>query len=148
MIQYKKNSNILVSKDDAIVNAVNCQGIMGAGLAKQFKTKYPEMFLAYEKACDFGFVSPGRNHYWYDEKEKQWIVNFVTKDSWKEPSEYSYISAGLQNLIEFVAEEKINSISIPALGCGLGGLDFDTVDGMICKAFKNYNGKCVIYKNV
>lgn len=145
MIKYTKG-DILQSSAEAIVNCVNCQGHMGAGLAAQFREKYSEMNKKYQIACYNNEVRPGKHHYWQNSKTKQWVVNFVTKDLVKNDSEYTYITMGLQSLLEWLEDNKIKSIALPKLGAGLGNLDWEIVDKMICKAFKNYDGECIIYK--
>lgn len=144
MIKYT-NGDILKSKAKVLVNPVNCVGVMGAGLAAQFKGKMPAMFKEYEKACADGEVEIGKCHYWYNKKTKQWVCNFPTKEHWLEPSFYTHIVMGLQNLVEFLNENDLKSVAIPRLGCGLGGLEWQHVNKMICDYFKNYSGECLIF---
>ena len=104
---------------DIRVNTVNCVGAMGAGLALAFKTRYPEMFREYKKACKDGQVQPGRMHVWR-QGSGPWIVNFPTKRHWREPSRYEDIEAGLGALRRYLQEQGHVSVAMPAVGCGLG----------------------------
>ena len=122
--------NLLEAKVEALVNAVNTVGVMGAGIALQFRQSYPEMFKAYEQACKAGAVSPGKMHVFEIGKQGErprWIINFPTKRDWREPSRLADVVAGLSDLVSQVRRLNIRSIAIPPLGCGLGGLDWDDV---------------------
>lgn len=125
MICYSKG-NIFDFFDscDAVVNPVNTHGVMGAGLAKAFKIRFPEMFEEYQTLCKYKDLQIGKIHTWY--KSEPHILNFPTKDHWKNPSQISYIEKGLTVL----ANMKYNTIVIPALGCGLGGLKYDEVKSL------------------
>jgi O-acetyl-ADP-ribose deacetylase (regulator of RNase III) len=120
MIEYV-HGNILESDCEAIVNTVNCYGKMGRGLALAFKRRFPAMYLAYKCACDGDRVRIGFMHLWQNPKGG-WIINFPTKDHWRQPSQMDWIILGLQDLARIVKEKTIRSIAIPPLGCGLGGL--------------------------
>jgi O-acetyl-ADP-ribose deacetylase (regulator of RNase III) len=122
MLEYVKG-DILESDCEAIVNTVNCYGKMGRGLALSFKRKFPAMFLAYKCACDSDKVKVGSMHLWQNPRGG-WVVNFPTKDHWRQPSQMDWIVAGLQDLARIVKEQGIQSIAIPALGCGLVGLQW------------------------
>lgn len=120
---------------DIRVNTVNCVGVMGAGVALQFKNMYPVMFEDYVKACNAKTLKIGLPHVWQDvfSEDKTKIINFPTKDDWKKPSKYEYIDEGLKWLRNYLLQNKGNTITIPALGCGHGGLDWVIVKEMICK---------------
>ena len=124
MIEYIQG-DIFESNSDAIVNPVNCVGVMGAGLAKQFKERYPDNFRAYQEACRQGQVQPGRV-FAFDRgpgKRPRYIFNFPTKRHWREASQMPDIQAGLGDLAAHLRQQPdINCIGLPALGCGLGGL--------------------------
>jgi len=121
----------------ALVNTVNCVGVMGGGLAKIFATKFPLMELDYISYCQEGLLTPGIMHSYYSNiGSQQWIINFPTKDDWRNPSQLEYVEVGMQDLVSFVARHGIESIAIPALGCGLGGLDWDDVKPVILKYIK------------
>lgn len=114
---------------DIRVNTVNCVGVMGAGVALAFKTRYPEMFRAYKRACDRGELAPGTLNVWRTFTE--WIVNFPTKRHWREKSRYEDIEAGLKALREYLHDKGAVKVTLPALGCGHGGLDWARVSKMI-----------------
>ena len=113
----------------AIVNTVNCEGFMGKGLAYQFKLKYPQMNMDYVEQCKLGKLRPGTLHA-YEEKGRL-IVNFPTKDKWRLPSKMEYVEQGLDELVKLIQEHNIQSIAIPPLGCGNGGLDWLDVKNLI-----------------
>jgi len=117
-----KSGDILKSDCEALVNTVNCFGVMGKGLALQFKKAFPEMFLAYKRDCDFKKVKIGKMHVW--KGEKKWIINFPTKYHWRYPSKMEWISEGLIDLVKVLRDNKIKSVAMPPLGCGFGGLHF------------------------
>lgn len=117
-------SNIFDLPCEALVNPVNTQGAMGAGLALQFKKRFPNMFLDYKQACDSNEVIVGKMHVW---KGNPLVINFPTKEDWRNLSKIEWIISGLQDLQKVVEENKIKTIAIPPIGCGLGGLQFDLV---------------------
>ena len=116
----------------AIVNPVNCVGVMGRGLALEFKRRYPAAFAAYRDACADQRLKPGRV-FLYDTGEQQprWIVHFPTKRHWRDASIISDIEAGLLDLTSAIKRHDIKSIALPPLGCGLGGLDWQDVRPLI-----------------
>lgn len=129
--------DILRAKVDAIVNTVNCVGFMGRGIAAQFKRGYPENFRVYEAACERGDVQPGRMLVYEIPRSTapRWIINFPTKRHWRANSKIEDIKSGLVALIDEVRRLRIESIAVPPLGCGLGGLDWAEVRPLIEKAF-------------
>jgi O-acetyl-ADP-ribose deacetylase (regulator of RNase III) len=122
---------------DAVVNTVNCVGVMGKGIALQFKSKWPANFTAYVAACSAGEVRPGRMlvHAVGERSKPHYIINFPTKKHWREASELEFIREGLIDLIAEVRRLKIGSIAIPPLGCGNGGLEWRDVRPLIEGAF-------------
>lgn len=131
MIKFVQG-NILLDPSEAIVNPVNCVGVMGKGLALQFKEKYPENFKVYARACSRKQVHLGRVFTWKNTGEgHKWIVNFPTKRHWKDISYISDISTGVYDLYLFLQDHDVKSIAIPPLGCGLGGLRWDDVKSVI-----------------
>ena len=132
--------DILQSSADALVNTVNCVGVMGAGLALQFKRAYPEMFSGYTAACGQGRIELGDVWvYWLSRppaRPPHCIVGFPTKHHWRGQSKIENIESGLAALTEFVYQLDIGSIAIPPLGCGLGGLAWNDVRPLIEKAFE------------
>ncbi|NCC23089.1 MAG: Appr-1-p processing protein [Alphaproteobacteria bacterium] len=127
--------DLLKQDVDAIVNTVNCVGVMGKGIALQFKRKWPDNFKAYEKACKAGQVKTGKMFVLdlgaLHNGKPEFIINFPTKDHWREKSKLSYVEEGLQDLVRVICELNIKSIAIPPLGCGNGGLGWDVVRKMI-----------------
>ncbi len=132
-----EHGNILEAKAEALVNTVNCVGIMGKGLALQFKKAYPENFALYQKACGAGEVQPGRMLVYETGAfiGARYIINFPTKRHWRNGSQYIDIESGLRALIEEIRRRGIKSVAVPPLGCGLGGLDWKRVRPMIEQAF-------------
>ena len=112
---------------DALVNPVNTAGVMGKGLALQFKKAFPDVFTAYARACKQREVSIGRMHVVHRSSAPHFIINFPTKQHWRQPSKLEYIEQGLVDLVTQIRELRIESIAIPPLGCGLGGLDWGEV---------------------
>jgi O-acetyl-ADP-ribose deacetylase (regulator of RNase III) len=127
--------NLLRADVDALVNTVNTQGVMGKGLALQFKRAFPESFKPYERACKAGEVVPGKMHVVHRLVAPRFIFNFPTKKHWRHPSKLEYIGEGLQDLVEQVRIHGIQSIAIPPLGCGNGGLAWSEVRPLIVEAF-------------
>lgn len=124
----KGQGSIFDSDADAIVNAVNCVGVMGAGLAKAFKDRFPHMNQQYMLQCAYNVLRPGKvDVYFLNPMEHKFIINFPTKDHWKDPSELRYILSGRKALLDVVEQYKMRSVAIPALGCGLGGLSWGVV---------------------
>jgi O-acetyl-ADP-ribose deacetylase (regulator of RNase III) len=130
--------NILESNAHILVNPVNCVGVMGKGLALQFKLSFPENYVQYRIACQLGLISPGRCFYW--QETNRWIANFPTKRHWRDSSHLSDIEAGLADLVQFTRAHSLKSMAIPPLGCGLGGLQWDAVEPLIRSAF---NGEAI-----
>ncbi len=136
MIEFKQG-NLLEENAEALVNTVNCVGVMGKGIALQFKQAYPENFHQYEKVCRAGEVQPGRMFTIATNSlfNPRYIINFPTKRHWKGKSKIEDIKSGLVALVAEVYQLGINSIAIPPLGCGNGGLDWAQVKPLIESAF-------------
>lgn len=131
--------NILDSKCDVLVNPVNCEGVAGKGLALQFRTKYPKEMSRYKQECKAGILTPGNCILIQIDNMKQYICCFPTKDRWKDISHLSYIDVGLQSLYSLIYDKiDIKSIAIPALGCGLGGLSWNSVSELIFMFYWNF----------
>ncbi len=129
MIELTKG-DLLNAPVEALVDAVNTAGVMGKGIALQFKLAYPEMFRAYQRACKAGEVKLGKMHV-FDlgaaGSKPRWIINFPTKGHWRDASRLSDVEAGLEDLVATIPRLHIRSIAVPPLGCGLGGLNWDDV---------------------
>ncbi|MCG5058110.1 MAG: macro domain-containing protein [Limnoraphis sp. WC205] len=135
MIKFKQG-NLIEENIEALVNTVNCVGVMGKGIALQFKQAFPENFKHYKKACDIKKVQPGKMFTTStDMLFPKYIINFPTKRHWKGKSKIEDIESGLKALVEEVQQLNIQSIAIPPLGCGNGGLDWTQVKPMIVNAF-------------
>jgi len=135
-----KSGDLLKETTDAIVNTVNCVGVMGKGIALQFKQRWPKNFKEYEAASKRKEIKPGKM-FVYDlgEWEKpRYIINFPTKVHWRGDSKLEYVEDGLRDLVKQVKRLGIKSISLPPLGCGNGGLDWDDVRELIFAAFKDH----------
>lgn len=128
MIEFVKG-DLLEADVDALVNAVNTEGVMGKGIALQFKKRFPDMFEAYRRACKSGQLRPGMMHVFElnDSASPRFIINFPTKRNWRDSSRLADIEAGLAALVEEVQQRGIRSIAVPPLGCGNGGLDWQNV---------------------
>ncbi|MBN9547239.1 MAG: macro domain-containing protein [Alphaproteobacteria bacterium] len=122
--------DLFASKAQTLVNTVNCVGIMGKGVAEQFKIRFPRMFEDYKARCDIHAVKLGEP-YLYRDLSGTSIVNFPTKDHWKSSSRLKDIEAGLDFLVAHIQEWRISSIAIPPLGCGNGGLEWSEVGPLI-----------------
>jgi len=143
MIEFRKGS-IWDAKDlQALVNTVNCIGVMGKGLALQFKCRYPAMYDEYVRVCEANALEPGEIHVWENPKPPpQYIFNFATKGEWKQLSQYTWIEDGLLDLAVRIRTLKIKSIAIPALGCQNGGLEWAKVKEQIQTAHDTFWHDC------
>lgn len=136
------SGDLLQADVDAIVNTVNCVGVMGKGIALQVKRRYPAVFDDYVRECKLGNVRIGTmlpvatNEL----SGPAWVINFPTKTHWRAPSRLSYISEGLLDLLRVVKELDLRSIAIPPLGAGNGGLDWADVEPLIRNAFEPVDG--------
>ena len=138
MIQYK-TGNLLNDSAEALINTVNTVGVMGKGIALQFKQAYPQMFKEYVRAHKESKLEIGKMHiYKLDELVgPKYIINFPTKQHWRAPSKIEFIEKGLVDLVKVLDELNIGSIAIPPLGCGNGGLEWKQVQPLIVNAFKD-----------
>ncbi len=145
MIEYK-TGDILTEDAEALVNTVNCVGIMGRGVALQFKNTFPENFRAYADACKRHNVQPGRMFVFETKRltNPRYIINFPTKRHWRGNSRMEDIESGLKALTDVIRERNIRSIAIPPLGSGLGGLDWSQVRSKIDVALRGLDNVRVI----
>ena len=145
MIHYK-HGDMLAEDAEALVNTVNCVGIMGRGIALQFKNAFPENFKAYAAACKRAEVQPGRMFVYETGQltNPRYVINFPTKRHWRGKSRMEDINAGLKALAQEIRDRHIRSIAIPPLGSGLGGLDWTQVRPRIQEALKDFNDLRII----
>lgn len=124
------------SRAQALVNTVNCVGVMGKGVAELFKKRYPAMFDDYKQRCERNAVRLGEP-YPYRDASGQVIINFPTKDHWRSPSHLSDIERGLDYLATHIVDWGIASVAMPPLGCGNGGLEWSDVGPLIYRKLRN-----------
>ncbi|WP_375451534.1 macro domain-containing protein [uncultured Devosia sp.] len=136
MITYLETS-VFDSPAQTLVNTVNTVGVMGKGIAKEFKSRYPTMFHEYKRLCDSHELSVGKLHLWRN--DKRWVLNFPTKTNWKQPSKLEYISAGLEKFVSSYSRLGITSVSFPPLGCGNGNLKWLEVRPVMENYLKRVN---------
>lgn len=142
MLTYIKG-DLFSSPAQVLVNTVNTVGIMGKGLALEFKTRYPEMFKEYQKVCNDNLLDIGKLFLW--KKEDKWVLLFPTKKHWRSPSKLDYIEKGLEKFVQSYDELGIESIAFPKLGCGNGGLDWADVKPLMEKYLKHLPINIYIY---
>jgi O-acetyl-ADP-ribose deacetylase (regulator of RNase III) len=110
---------------DARVNTINCVAVMGKGVALAFKKRYPKMFAAYKEACRDGEIKPGG--VWTYVIDNLTVFNLATKDDWRDPSRYEWIESGMKALGREIVRTEVRIVTLPAPGCGNGGLDWQRV---------------------
>ncbi|MBZ9818936.1 macro domain-containing protein [Mesorhizobium sp. CA4] len=118
-------SSVFESPAQTLVNTVNTVGVMGKGIAKEFKSRYPRMFREYRGLCEAHAFQVGNLHLW--RSDTRWVLNFPTKTTWKLPSKMEYIERGLRKFVATYKDLGITSVSFPPLGCGNGNLNWDDV---------------------
>ncbi|MGO2291720.1 MAG: macro domain-containing protein [Pseudoalteromonas sp.] len=134
---------------DIRINTVNCVGVMGAGVALAFKKKYPEMFREYARQCKEKEIVPGKPTVWKQGdmfSKGIEIINFPTKNHWRNPSEYEYIEDGLIWLSNYLKNKEGLTITLPALGCGHGGLDWGEVKRLILKYLEKTSNNILVFE--
>ncbi len=120
--------NLFDSSCQTLTNTVNTVGVMGAGIAKQFKARFPLMFEDYRRRCDLGQVRIGQPYLWKPrETDAKFVLNFPTKQHWRDKSQLTWIEGGLEYLLIHYREWGIGSLALPALGCSNGGLKWNQV---------------------
>lgn len=144
MITYKRG-DLLSSSADILVNTVNCVGVMGKGIALQFKRKFPAMFEHYRLACLNKNYKPGVCRMWYG-KGRPLIINFPTKNDWRNPSQMDWIRAGLFQIRGYLEKNPSLSIAIPPVGCGNGGLKWNEVKPLIEQMFQGLPNLIEVYE--
>jgi len=146
VIEYRKG-DIFQSGAFALVNPVNCVGVMGAGLALEFKKRFPANFVAYKGHCDrramrMGVIFPALTGL----DMPRWIFNVPTKHHWKDASSLAGVESGIVALARLVSDMSIPSVAIPALGCGLGGLVWSDVRPLIDREFAASEARVIVYE--
>lgn len=128
MLVFAQGGDLFQSHAQALVNPVNCVGVMGRGLAAEFKRRFPAYFKEYARLCQEGQMQPGRVrlHLCEAPAPLQYIISFPTKEHWRNPSRIEWIEQGLRDLARQIELHALQSVALPALGCGLGGLDYWT----------------------
>ncbi|MEO0140833.1 MAG: macro domain-containing protein [candidate division WOR-3 bacterium] len=139
-----KKGNIFESQVQTLVNSVNCEGIMGKGIALEFKKRFPEMFRDYEDKCKKGLVRLGQP-YLFKQITPPWILNFPTKKRWRSLSRIQDIEDGLIYLRDHYREWGITSLAVPALGCSNGKLDWCVVGPLLYKYLSQLDIPVEIY---
>lgn len=148
MIEYVKGDSFDY-KANIRINTVNCVGVMGAGIALEFKTRYPEMFKAYVDVCKRKEIAPGRPFLWEEADlfSSCIIVNLPTKLHWRNPSKYEYIEHDLVWLKDFLQDKNSeDTVTLPALGCGRGGLDWGIVKDKINHYLSDSPAKILVFE--
>ncbi|WP_449060419.1 type II toxin-antitoxin system antitoxin DNA ADP-ribosyl glycohydrolase DarG [Planomonospora algeriensis] len=125
------SGNLLKDDAQALINTVNTVGVMGKGIALQFKRAFPEVFAAYTSACTEGRIQPGRIFPVRLRGSDRWVLNFPTKRHWRQPSRMEDIRTGLDDLVRVLTELDLRSVAVPPLGCGNGGLPWADVRPLI-----------------
>lgn len=142
MITYVKG-NIFNSPAKILVNTVNTVGVMGKGVALEYKKRYPDMFECYKKICETKQLDVGKLYLW--KKSEKWVLLFPTKKHWRNPSKIEYIEKGLIKFSENWDKLGSNSIAFPRLGCGNGGLDWKDVRPLMEKYLGNLPLQIFVY---
>lgn len=138
-----KKGNIFTSKCQTIVNTVNCVGVMGAGIALEYRFRFPEMYIEYQKLCKEQSLQPGK--LWIYKKNSQWVLNFPTKKDWKHPSQMKYLELGLEKFVDNYQKKGIQSIAFPLLGADRGGLNQKDVIDVMARYLNNIDILVEIY---
>ncbi len=146
---YYLTGNLLDSKAQALVNTVNTVGVMGKGVALQFKQHFPENTKLYTKAAKEGTIDIGKLLVTKDSSlhtGEKIIINFPTKKDWRKPSEYNYIEQGVKHLIQIIKEQNIKSVALPPLGAGQGGLNWVKVKEILEKYLSPVDAEIYVYE--
>ncbi len=145
-----RNGNIFTTECQTIVNTINCVGVMGAGIAYEFRLRHPEMCETYKKFCDQKLIDVGKLWIYKTSnlptKTYSYILNFPTKKHWKYPSKIEYLEKGLKKFVETYQEKNISSIAFPLLGASKGNLDKGEVLDIMKKYLSNLNIEIEIWE--
>jgi O-acetyl-ADP-ribose deacetylase (regulator of RNase III) len=143
------SGNLLQSNAHALVNTVNTVGVMGKGIALQFKNEFPHNYTVYREACFKHELETGHLLVVKDTSllmGERLVINFPTKTDWRLPSKYTYLAQGLIALADLITTQKLQTIALPALGCGNGSLDWLTVKKMICRQLESFDAFIEVYE--
>lgn len=142
------SGNLFDSNCEYLINTVNCEGVMGKGIALDFKKKYPDMFLDYVEKCKNGLVLPGIPYVWSNDNlfNSLRIINFPTKNEWKKPSNISFIETGLDWMVDYFKEKIDANIAVPPLGCGNGKLNWNKVKSLIYKKLQPLEAEFYVFE--
>lgn len=143
MIEYRTD-DIFLAPAEAFVNPVNCHGVMGKGLALEFKRRFPDIIAPYAAACRSGSLRPGKVQI-VKTRAGIHVANFPTKDDWRQPSRIEWIRSGLEDLYRQLQTNGLHTVALPALGCGLGGLPWPMVRAAIESAFASGTITAYVY---
>ena len=135
--------DVFQSNTQTIVNTVNCVGVMGKGIALEYKKRYPAMFARYQELCDLKLIKVGT--LWLYKTDDKWILNFPTKDHWRNPSKIEYLELGLTKFVNNYKDKGITSISFPLLGASNGGLDPQVSLEIMYRYLKNCDIPVIIF---
>ncbi|MBU0713342.1 macro domain-containing protein [bacterium] len=144
MITNVTIGNIFEADAQTLVNTVNCVGIMGKGIAADFKKRFPDMFADYKSRCDNGLLRPGEP-YIYKSTIKPWIINFPTKNHWRSVSKLQDIEKGVDIILEKYREWEVTSLAVPPLGCGNGQLEWRDVGPLLYRKFQDIDIPVELY---
>lgn len=151
MLQFK-SGNICLDRSEALVNTVNCEGVSGAGIAEQFKEVFPDNYESYRLYCQKGKLKPGHLCVYVIpnlasvSSTPRAIFNVATKNRWKNASQMAWVKSGINEIAHFMEIFRYKSVAIPALGCGNGGLNWNTVRGLIVNRFIQEDYLTTIYE--
>jgi O-acetyl-ADP-ribose deacetylase (regulator of RNase III) len=147
-----KSGDLFTAGTEALICTVNCVGVMGRGIALEFKERYPDMFAEYVKLCKRGHIQVGFMWFWLNPHfhsyldGPRYVINFPTKENWRNPSKIEWISAGLADLRNRVTMLGIESIAIPALGCSNGKLSWTDVRPLIMEKLNDLEISIILYE--
>lgn len=145
MIIEHKHSSIFESDAACWVNTVNCVGVMGKGLALEFKNRFPDNFIEYRDWCESGNAMPGKVLPVTNGFCPSWIFNVATKNHWNSPSRIEWVETGIKRIAVLIARYGIKSAAVPAIGCGEGGLQWNRVRPLLLQAFADIPARVEIY---
>lgn len=142
MIEYV-NGSLFDSPAQTLVNTVNTVGVMGKGIAAEFKARFPSMFTAYQSACQQRLLTVGKLQLY--RSANKWVLNFPTKQHWKNPSQLAWVEAGLEKFVASYTAQGITSVAFPMLGCGNGQLDWRDVKPVMERHLKDVQIPVYVY---